>query len=101
LTVAAAPVVGGSAQGAWHAWRRDAAAHPSPNAGRVEAAFAGALEIRLGGRTVYPHGVEERPVLGDGRNPDAGHVTRAVELSRVVGLLAAGVAAALAFLRRR
>jgi adenosylcobinamide-phosphate synthase len=101
LTVAAAPVVGGSAQGAWHAWRRDAAAHPSPNAGRVEAAFAGALEIRLGGRTVYPHGVEERPVLGDGRNPDAGHVTRAVELSRVVGLLAAGFAAALAFLRRR
>jgi len=101
LTVAAAPVVGGSAQGAWHAWRRDAAAHPSPNAGRVEAAFAGALEIRLGGRTVYAHGVEERPVLGDGRNPDAGHVTRAVELSRVVGLLAAGVAAALAILRRR
>ena len=101
LTVAAAPVVGGSAQGAWHAWRRDAAAHPSPNAGRVEAAFAGALEIRLGGRTVYPHGVEERPVLGDGRNPDAGHVTRAVELSRVVGLLAAGAAAALALLRRR
>jgi adenosylcobinamide-phosphate synthase len=67
----------------------------------VEAAFAGALEIRLGGRTVYPHGVEERPVLGDGRNPDAGHVTRAVELSRVVGLLAAGAAVALAVLRRR
>jgi adenosylcobinamide-phosphate synthase len=88
LTVLGAPVVGGSASGAWRAWRRDTIAHPSPNAGRVEAAFAGALEIRLGGRTVYPHGVEELPVLGDGRNPDAGHVTRAVELSRVVGWLA-------------
>ncbi|RZQ62602.1 cobalamin biosynthesis protein CobD/CbiB [Amycolatopsis suaedae] len=96
LTVGGAPVVGGSAGGAWRAWRRDASAHPSPNAGRVEAAFAGALEIRLGGRTVYPHGVEELPVLGDGRNPDAGHVTRAVELSRVVGWLAGAGAAVLA-----
>jgi adenosylcobinamide-phosphate synthase len=104
LTVTGAPVVGGSAGGAWRAWRRDTAAHPSPNAGRIEAAFAGALEIRLGGRTVYPHGVEELPVLGDGRNPDAGHVTRAVELSRVVGWLTAFSSAVLAVLfglRRR
>lgn len=103
LTVAAAPVVGGSWRGARLAWRRDAPAHPSPNAGRVEAAFAGALEVRLGGRTVYAHGVEERPVLGDGRLPDSGHVTRAVELSRVVGGLATGLAAAAAlwFGRRR
>lgn len=85
LTVAAAPVVGGSAHGSWLAWRRDSAAHPSPNAGRVEAAFAGALEIRLGGRTVYPDRIQELPVLGAGRNPDAGHITRAVELSRLVG----------------
>jgi adenosylcobinamide-phosphate synthase len=96
LTVAGAPVVGGSASGAWRTWRRDTIAHPHPNAGRVEAAFAGALEIRLGGRTVYPHGVEERPVLGDGRNPDAGHVTRAVELSRVIGWLTAVGSALLA-----
>jgi adenosylcobinamide-phosphate synthase len=105
LTVTGAPVVGGSAQSAWRSWRRDSAAHPSPNAGRVEAAFAGALEIRLGGRTVYPHGVEELPVLGDGRNPDAGHVTRAVELSRVVGWLttisSAVLAILLGLLRRR
>lgn len=96
LTVLAAPVVGGSAGGAWRAWRRDTIAHPSPNAGRVEAAFAGALEIRVGGRTVYPHGVAELPVLGVGRNPDAGHVTRAVELSRVVGWLAGATAVVLA-----
>jgi adenosylcobinamide-phosphate synthase len=105
LTVFGAPVVGGSARGAWRSWRRDSAAHPSPNAGRVEAAFAGALEIRLGGRTVYPHGVEELPMLGDGRNPDAGHVTRAVELSRVAGWLAGAGSAVLAtlfgLLRRR
>ncbi|PXY32496.1 cobalamin biosynthesis protein CobD/CbiB [Prauserella muralis] len=98
LTVSGAPVVGGSAGAAWRAWRRDTVLHPSPNAGRVEAAFAGALEIRLGGRTVYPHEVRELPVLGDGRNPDAGHVTRAVELSRVVGWLAGAVSAVLALL---
>ncbi|RKT52719.1 adenosylcobinamide-phosphate synthase [Saccharothrix australiensis] len=101
LTAAGAPVVGGSSGEAWRTWRRDAAAHPSPNAGQVEAAFAGALEIRLGGRTVYSHGAEDRPVLGHGRNPDAGHVTRAVELSRVVGAGAAAVTAALALLRPR
>ncbi len=103
LTVVAAPVVGGSARGAWVAWRRDAAAHPSPNAGRVEAAFAGALEIRLGGRTVYPDRVQELPVLGAGRNPDTGHVTRAVELSRLVAWLGAISSAmlAIAFQRRQ
>jgi adenosylcobinamide-phosphate synthase len=102
LTTVCAPVVGGSAGGAWRVWRRDASAHPSPNAGQVEAAFAGALEIRLGGRIRYAHGVEDRPVLGDGRTPDAGHVTRAVELSRLVGAVA-GVVAALvaAFVGRR
>lgn len=93
LTALCAPVVGGSASNAWRTWRRDAAAHPSPNAGQVEAAFAGALEVRLGGRTVYRHGAEERPVLGDGRMPDSGHVTRAVELSRVVGAVAGAVSA--------
>lgn len=96
LATACAPVVGGSATAAWRVWRRDAAAHPSPNAGQVEAAFAGALEVRLGGRIRYPHGVEDRPVLGDGRTPDAGHVTRAVELSRVVGAVAGVLAALLA-----
>ncbi|MEU5693759.1 cobalamin biosynthesis protein [Actinosynnema sp. NPDC020468] len=101
LTTAGAPVVGGSASEAWTTWRRDANAHPSPNAGQVEAAFAGALEIRLGGRTVYSHGAEDRPVLGHGRNPDAGHVTRAVELSRVVGGTAAALTAALALFRPR
>jgi adenosylcobinamide-phosphate synthase len=101
LTALCAPVVGGSARGAWRTWRRDAWVHPSPNAGQLEAAFAGALEVRLGGRTVYPHGAEDRPVLGDGQAPDAGHVTRAVELSRVVGAVAGAIAAALAMLTGR
>ncbi|MGH3842405.1 MAG: cobalamin biosynthesis protein [Pseudonocardiaceae bacterium] len=101
LTTLCAPVVGGSARGAWQAWRRDAAAHPSPNAGQIEAAFAGALEVRLGGRTVYPHGTEQRPVMGHGRTPDAGDLTRGVELSRVIGLVAAALCAVLAAVVQR
>jgi adenosylcobinamide-phosphate synthase len=101
LTALCAPLVGGSARGAWQVWRRDAAAHPSPNAGQVEAAFAGALEVRLGGRTVYPHGTEQRAVLGHGRAPDAGDLARGVELSRVIGLMAAMLCAVLAAVSQR
>lgn len=100
LTAGCAPVVGGSASGAWRAWRRDAAAHPSPNAGQIEAAFAGALRIRLGGRTIYGYAVEQRPIMGEGRTADAGDVTRSVELSRVIGTATGALAAVAALLHR-
>ncbi|MQA33981.1 cobalamin biosynthesis protein [Modestobacter roseus] len=94
LTVAAAPAAGGSAAGAWRAWRRDGAAHPSPNAGRCEAALAGALDLRLGGRNVYGSRVEERPPLGDGQPPTRADIRRAARLSRAVWTTAAILAAA-------
>ena len=96
LTAAAAPLVGGRAGSALRAWRRDARGHPSPNAGPVEAAAAGALGVRLGGRTEYAHGTEERPSLGDGPAPGTADLHRAARLSRAVGLSAALVAAAVA-----
>lgn len=92
LVVACAPLVGGSAAGAWRAWRRDAAAHPSPNAGVVEAAFAGALGVRLGGPTRYHHELQIRPTLGDGAAPTVADLRRAVRLSGMVQAAAAGVA---------
>ncbi|MFC4692836.1 cobalamin biosynthesis protein [Geodermatophilus arenarius] len=93
LTVACAPLAGGSAGGALRVWRRDGAAHPSPNAGRCEAAAAGALGLRLGGRNVYGSRVEDRPVLGDGAAPASSDVARAVRLSRAVWVAAAAAAA--------
>ncbi|MHC9297177.1 cobalamin biosynthesis protein [Mycobacterium sp. LTG2003] len=98
LVAACAPVVGGSPGAALRAWRRDAVRHPSPNAGVAEAAFAGALGLRLGGPTQYAHQLEIRPTLGDGRVPEVVDVGRAVRLSRAVQAAAAAVAVAAAAL---
>ncbi len=68
--------------------RRDGRRHPSPNAGPVEAGFAAALGIRLGGRTVYASGGEDRAVMGTGRAPTSVDLPRAVALSRGVGMVA-------------
>jgi adenosylcobinamide-phosphate synthase len=94
LSVLGAPLVGGDAGAALRTWLRDGAAHPSPNAGRCEAATAGALGIRLGGRNVYGSRVEDRPVLGSGRAPRGGDIGRAVRLSRAVWTTAAILAVA-------
>ncbi|ATL66834.1 cobalamin biosynthesis protein [Nocardia terpenica] len=101
LTAALAPVVGGRPAAALRAWRRDAARHPSPNAGVAEAAVAGALGVRLGGRTQYRHGVEQRPTLGDGPAPRVPDLLRAVRLSEAVQLAAVCTMAALALTRHR
>jgi adenosylcobinamide-phosphate synthase len=54
----------------------------SPNAGWAEAAFAGALGLRLGGTNRYG-GVERAgPRLGEGRRPETGDVARAVAVMR-------------------
>ncbi|GGV51728.1 cobalamin biosynthesis protein CobD [Streptomyces longisporoflavus] len=101
LTAVLAAAAGDSPRGAVRAWRADAAKHPSPNAGPVEAAFAGALGVRLGGSLSYGGRVEHRPVLnGDGRGVEVADIERAVKLSRRVGLLALGVAAVVSTMRK-
>ncbi|MCW4355341.1 cobalamin biosynthesis protein [Hoyosella sp. YIM 151337] len=102
-TVAAAPLIGGDRVATLTVWRRDAAAHPSPNAGVAEASMAGALGVRLGGLTEYRHGPEQRPVLGSGPQPSVADLRRAVRLSgRVQDLVAAAaVSAALAVAVRK
>jgi len=70
----------------WRTVRRDAPAHPSPNSGVAEAAFAAALGLRLGGESRYGDRVEVRPSLGDGRPTEPGDIALAVRLSRDVSL---------------
>lgn len=96
LAAACAPA---TAREALAVWRRDAGRHPSPNAGVVEAAFAGALGIRLGGTNTYDGRVEHRAVLGDGRAAAPADIARAVRLARRVGAAAALVTAVLAAIR--
>ncbi len=100
VTVVVAPLVGGSAREALRVWRRDGAAHPSPNSGRCEAAAAGALGVRLGGTNVYGSRVEQRPTMGDGQPPVRAAVARAVALSRAGWTTAAALAVTVRLLRR-
>jgi adenosylcobinamide-phosphate synthase len=92
LAAVLAPTAAGSTREAARAWRRDGAAHESPNAGPVKAAFAGALGVRLGGPVCYGHGLVERPSIGSGHDPDAADIRRAVRLSRAVGLASLALA---------
>jgi adenosylcobinamide-phosphate synthase len=100
LTAVVAPVAGGSGRGTLAVARADGRRHPSPNAGVAEAAFAGALGVRLGGRNDYGSHVEDRPVLyGDGRPPQVADIARATRLSRAITVAAAAACAAIALAR--
>ena len=89
-------LVFGPAASALRAVLRDGSRHPSPNAGRCEAAFAGALGLRLGGTNVYGGVAEVRPELGEGRSPEPDDICRAVRLSRAVTVAATGLAVLIA-----
>ena len=71
-----------SARAAWRTVRRDARGHPSPNAGWPEAAFAGALGLRLGGPRVYGEVKIDDAWIGSGREAFAKDIRRALALYR-------------------
>jgi adenosylcobinamide-phosphate synthase len=96
LAVVLAPAAGGSPRRGLAVLRRDGGRHPSPNAGRCEAAFAGVLGVRLGGVNVYSGRAEQRGPLGDGPPPEPCDIGRAVLLSRLTSAAAAILAAAAA-----
>jgi adenosylcobinamide-phosphate synthase len=81
-----APLVGGTTGRAIEVVRKDASRHPSPNAGVVEAAFAGALDIQLGGRNAYHGAVEDRGILGSGRPVAVADIARASHLAEALSL---------------
>ncbi|OIQ79638.1 cobalamin biosynthesis protein CbiB [mine drainage metagenome] len=77
-------VVGGSLVESPRVMLSDGRRHPSPNAGQVEAAFAGALGLSLGGINTYAGIVDDRPQLGRGRVVEISDISRANRLSRAV-----------------
>jgi adenosylcobinamide-phosphate synthase len=65
IIAAAAAVTGQRASEAWRIARRDGRKHMSPNAGIAEAAFAGALGVRLGGVMQRRGRPVDLPEIGD------------------------------------
>src|SRR6266403_2844891 len=75
-------------RGAWRIMRRDGAKHKSPNAGRTEAAMAGALGVRIGGTNFYEGERHDGQYLGDMHTPLDDHAFRnALRLTGCVSLL--------------
>jgi adenosylcobinamide-phosphate synthase len=93
-TALAVAVVSGRPVRTLEAARRYGPLPASPNAGWAEAAFAGALGLRLGGPNAYGGVVRQGPTLGDGRLPGPADVRRAVRLMRRCCALVAGIAVA-------
>ncbi|MEU5843736.1 cobalamin biosynthesis protein [Rhodococcus sp. NPDC047139] len=96
VTAVLTAALGDDPRAAVTAWRRDAHKHPSPNAGPVEASFAGALGLRLGGTNVYQGVVEDRGTLGNGRAPEPADIGRTARLAARVGTGALATAVAVA-----
>ena len=84
-------VKGAHPEAAWSTALSDAKKHESPNAGWPEAAFAGALDLKLGGPRSYDGEVVDLPSFGTGR-PDLGPA----DIERALGLYAATLNVALA-----
>ena len=67
--------------------------HKSPNAGYPEAAFAGALGVRMGGPNVYHGTLVEKPYIGDSfSDPGPEKIKRACELMLMSALVASAAA---------
>jgi len=93
--VVAAALVRQDAGAAWHIWRRDGPKHLSPNAGRCEAAMAGALGVRLGGTNTYDGLPCHREYLGDGqRECQRQDARKALRIALVSSVLACSMALA-------
>lgn len=70
---------------------RDRKNHESPNGGHPEAAFAGALNVSLGGNSIYFGKVIEKPLIGDsGKDIIKNDIVDAVRLMYVTFFLSMG-----------
>ena len=99
LLVAAAGTSGLPWRAALERYRRDGGLHPSPNAGRPEAAMAGALGLCLGGPSAYEGRVSVKPFLNpEGGEPGPEHLAAAESLViRAALLMLAAVLPVIAF----
>jgi adenosylcobinamide-phosphate synthase len=89
-------------RGAWRIMRRDGGKHKSPNAGRPEAAMAGALGVRLGGTNFYEGEAHHGQHLGDAHSPlDHQALRDALRVTACASLLMFSLCLSACFLVRR
>ena len=89
LVAAAFFMKGADPHASWHAVRRDAGKHRSPNAGWPEAAMAGALGLALAGPRIYGGVAVDDAFMGEGgrREANAADIRRALRLYRIADAL--------------
>lgn len=85
LLVPVAGWLGADAKLCWRCIRRDARKHASPNSGWLEAGFAGALQLQLGGWNYYQGVPDWHPHLGEPLQPlTPRQIGRAVQLMQAL-----------------
>lgn len=91
LTVFSSYLLKIDGRNAWRVFRRDRYNHKSPNSAQSEAAYAGALHVRLGGDAYYFGKLVHKPTLGDEDRPiearDILLADRLLYLSSIIFLL--------------
>lgn len=96
LVALAARLCGYDAAAAMSVGFRHRMNHESPNSAHPEAAFAGALGLRLGGASTYGGRRRELPEIGEGEDEvEPGHIREAVNLLNMAALLGLALAMAL------
>jgi adenosylcobinamide-phosphate synthase len=96
LIAGPAAILLGRGRQSWRTARRDGKRHLSPNAGWSEAAFAGALGVRLGGPNRYHGQMVSKPYIGaEHRSVQVTDIARACDLMLASALLAALLAVGL------
>jgi adenosylcobinamide-phosphate synthase len=94
MVAGAAALLGYDTAGVIRTVRNDGRKHASPNSGLAEAAFAGALRLRLGGPVSRGGRQVAAPFIGTSDKPvEAEDIRRSVELMGVTSLLFGGVLA--------
>lgn len=92
LVPVAAKLLKLDAKQAWAIMKRDRHNHPSPNGGQIEAAMAGAMNVRLGGENSYFGKSSFRPYMGDSNQTlCARHIGEVIRLMWVTSALVGGV----------
>lgn len=99
LMVMASFILGLNWRGSVKILMRDGSSHPSPNAGRPEAAVAGALNMTLGGVSSYEQREVVKPLIGDGfvgaATSAAMPVASTIKIMHLCGLMMAVAVASL------